>query len=402
MTAAARDLWRRVSRALATLVRPGSVSSPDEDDLEAELEAHIGFLADDHARTGMTAREASRRAHLEVGGITQIREMARDRCSSTWLDGCRRDLHFASRSLRATPTFTLVAVLSIALSMGASTAIFSVLNGLALKPLPVEQPEQLVRLSNARSPLSRGVYNYAILDQIRQLSAGFEGALAFACCVRGQVTTAHTEETVDEMLVSGDFFATLGVRPHLGRLLSVEDDSVIGGAAGPTAVISYALWQRLGHPADIVGRSMAMGRVPVTVVGVTPPKFFGPEVGRRFDVALPIRAQRVLDPANPLGDDILHLQIWLRLRHDTPLSTAVAALRAAQPRIRQATMPGPALPGNFVGPFHPCARRGRHLGATRSVRASPLGTDGSRGAGATDHVRQSGEPLVGARPRSGA
>ena len=246
-----------------------------------------------------------------------------------------QDLRLAVRALRATPVVTAVAILSLALGIGANTAIFSLVDSLILRALPVTSPQRLVILSGRRNGDRRAPFNYTTFDQIRRHGEAFDGALAYGnCCSKGTLTIAGEPATIEDLYVSGDFFSTLGVAPLAGRLFTPADDVAGGGPDGTAAVISYRLWQeRFGGAASAVGARVEFGRTPVTIVGVTPPAFTGVEVGRSFDIILPIRADRELD------DDATWLNIMLRLKPDTSLASATAALRAVQPQIRAGAQP---------------------------------------------------------------
>jgi predicted permease len=244
-----------------------------------------------------------------------------------------------------------VTLLSIVLGIGASTALFSIVNALLLKSLPVANPQQLMKLVTANSTESDVVFSFAVFDGVRRQPGPFDGSLAYSCCQRTFMRVAERHEPVDQMFTSDDFFTTLGLQAHLGRLFLPGDDLPAGGAAGPKAVISHALWRRLGGDPEIVGQSVTIDQVRLTVIGVTPPSFLGLEVGRTFDVALPIHAQALLDPAKPLGDHLEFLNVWLRLRPHASLAAATDALRAAQPVVRAAALPPSPPPDWLTEPF---------------------------------------------------
>ena len=246
-----------------------------------------------------------------------------------------QDFRLAFRALRLTPFVTVVAVLSLALGIGANAAIFSLVNSLILRTLPVPEPRRLVILSGRRNSGARPAFSYATFDQIRRHGETFSGALAYGnCCSKGTLTIAGEPVSVDRTFVSGDFFDTLGVAPLIGRLLTPEDDVRGGGPNGTAAVISYKLWQeRFGGVVSVIGAPVTFERAPVTVVGVTPPAFLGVEVGRTFDIIVSIRADVELD------DNASWLNIMLRLKPGTSLESATAALRAAQPQIRDGSLP---------------------------------------------------------------
>ena len=252
-----------------------------------------------------------------------------------------QDLRLAFRALRATPIVTAVAVLSLAFGIGANTAIFSLVNSLILRTLPVAAPQRLVILSGRRDSGARPAFSYATFDQIRRQAPGFDGALAFSdCCEQATLRFGGEAQPVDGLFVSGDFFGTLGVSAVRGRVLAPADDVPGGGPGGPAAVISYQLWQeRFGGAASVVGARVMLERVAATIVGVTPPDFLGIEIGRPFDVVLAIKTEPLILPSIAFDDDVTWLSIMLRLKPGTSLASATAALRAVQPQVRASSLP---------------------------------------------------------------
>jgi putative ABC transport system permease protein len=252
------------------------------------------------------------------------------------------DFRLAIRCLRATPVITAVAVLSLALAIGANTAVFSLVDGLLLRSLPVADPDRLALLTTGVGD-EHQQYSNLMLDAIRKHAASFDGVCAWAWAFpgKGTVGAGPDPRVVDRQFVSGEYFAMLGVRPAIGRLITPDDDVRGGAPDGPVAVISYAYWQRqfAGAP-DVPGRRIMFDRVPVTIVGVTPPAFLGVIVGRSFAIALPVRTQPVLMASTPYPDDGPWLRVMLRLKRGQSLAEATTAIRAAQPAIRAESRPG--------------------------------------------------------------
>jgi len=320
------DLMHR----LRSLIRRRTV----EQDLDDELGLHLERLVGRHVADGLPHDEAVRRARLEFGGLDQVKEDYRDALGTRVVDEVIRDLRVAVRSLRATPTVTLVATLSLALGIGANTAIFSLVDSLLLRALPVAAPQQLVTALNGSSG--------ATWEQIRQRAGLFGGALAWSG-QRFEISGQSGEAApLDGLYVSGEFFSTLGVRPILGRALVAADDVRGGGAEGPAAVISHGLWQRryAGAPA-VLGQSLVLEHVPFTIVGVTPPQFFGVEVGRTFDVIVPLGVEPLVRGKDSRTDkrSFGWLSVMLRLKPDQSIDSATATLRGVQPQIRAGSMP---------------------------------------------------------------
>ena len=258
------------------------------------------------------------------------------------------DLRDAARALRATPIVTAIALLSLALGIGANTAIFSILNSLILRTLPVEAPQQLamVELSGAR----RMSWTNPIWEQIRERADLFAGSFAWSS-TRFNLAPGGQTEMVDGVWASGGYFDVLGVRPLLGRVFSRDDDRRGGGPDGPVAVISYQFWQkRFGGAADAIGKSLTVERVPFTVIGVTPPDFFGVDVGRTFDVVIPLGTEPLIRGKESVLDrrSTWWLSIFVRMKPEQTLESATQALRGIQPQLREATMPQDYRPENKV------------------------------------------------------
>jgi predicted permease len=296
--------------------------------------------------------------------------------------GFTQDLRLAVRTLRATPIVTVVAILSLALGIGANTAIFSILDSLLLRPLPVERPDRLALLASYSRQLFyadgrpyTGVpsWTYPQWEQIHERRHDlFETAFAFSWIDRFNLAQGGQTDFADGMWVSGEYFDGLGVRPLLGRTFTGQDDRQGGGPDGAVAVISYDWWQRrFGGAADVIGKTQTIERVPVTIVGVLPPGFFGTEVGGRFAVALPFGVQPLirgqehwLENYNASG-----VRVMARLKADQTLAAAEQAFRGAQPQIREATIARTRADG-----------RSHYLSEPFSVRPAAGGTSSMRGS----------------------
>ena len=248
------------------------------------------------------------------------------------------DLRSAFRSLKATPLVTTVAILSLALGIGANTAIFSIVDALILKSLPVENAHRLVMLQEGES---RRHWTNPIWEQVRDRPELFDGAFAagsvrFNAAQRGQV------DPLDGLFASGRYFEVLGVQPRLGRFFTAADDRRGGGPDGAVAVISYGLWQsRFGGATDVIGRTLELSRVAYTIIGVAPQSFFGHEVGRTVDVFVPLGTEPLLRGSDSYLDrrSTWWMPIFVRLRPDQTAEQAINVLRVAQPGIREATVP---------------------------------------------------------------
>ena len=259
------------------------------------------------------------------GGVEQAGESCREVWHGRLADELLQDVRYGLRVLRKSPVFAGVAVLSLALGIGAITAIYSLVDAVLLKTLPVRAPEQLVLLSQRVG--TRDGFSFTT-DEFRSLAEN--DALAGLCAFRPwpgfRLATPAGAELAMGQLVSGNCFEVLGVSPVLGRLLQAADDR---GPGGPlVAVISYDFWhRRFGGDAGIVGRSFELMGQPFTVVGVTPREFFGLEPGRAIDITVPLSVQPLLLPGTPLltSSDAR----WLRLIGRPVADTGREALRSA-------------------------------------------------------------------------
>ena len=245
------------------------------------------------------------------------------------------DWRDAFRSLRATPVVTAIAVLSLALGIGANTALFSILNSMMLKTLPVREPDRLVMIDE-------GSWTNPIWEQIKlRRQQIFDDAFAW-CGTRFDLSTQGQTDIVPGAWVSGNMFDVLGVRVIAGRPLTMADDARSGGPDGAVAVVSHGFAERrFGGPAQALGKRLMIDRVSFAVVGVASPDFFGIDVGRSADIIVPLNAH-ALHPAGARNLDqrsMWWLDVMGRLRPDQTIDQAAAALTGVQPQIRDATVP---------------------------------------------------------------
>ena len=217
--------------------------------------------------------------------------------------GLWQDVRYGLRQLRLNPGFAAVAILSLALGIGANTAIFQLLNAVRLRSLPVAQPQELVnvRFASIRNTSGsfRGTFGqstYAMWQEVRKQSQGFSGMFAWGSDSFDLATGGEKRYTRGALWVSGEFFQVLGVHAERGRVFTAADDpSGPQGCRAPGMVISHAFWQReFGGDPAIVGRKITLNRMPVEIIGVTQPGFYGVEVGRSYDLALPLCASKLL------------------------------------------------------------------------------------------------------------
>jgi putative ABC transport system permease protein len=264
-----------------------------------------------------------------------------------FLDSAWRDVRYGARLLRLNPAFAIVAVLSLALGVGANTAIFQLLDAVRLRTLPVKDPRQLVEIRIAETPQGRTGQFFGrrpsltnpLWEQIRDQQQAFSGAFAYGG-TNFNLTSRGEARYAQGLWVSGDFFNTLGVPALMGRVLTVADDR--RGCAAPPAVISYGFWQReYGGSPSAIGRSLQLDGHAYDIVGVTPASFFGVEVGRRFDVAIPLCAEPFFYGERTALDktDVWFLAAFGRLKADWTVERASAQLASISKPIFQATLP---------------------------------------------------------------
>ena len=353
-----------------------------DDELTDELEAHLEQAEKDLQDSGMTPEAARHAARRRFGGLEQIKEQYRDQRGLPVLELLGRDVRYSWRALLKSPGFTAIAVGSLALGIGANAAIFSIVDNLLLRPLPVDRPDQLVLVApseasgsfwDGRRDTRPPAWTNPLWEQIRERTDElFESAFAFRPA-RFNLASAGRTDFVDGVWASGAYFETLGVPPLVGRALTTDDDWRGGGADGPVAVISHAFWQhRFGGTGDVLGKTQTIERVPFTIVGVMPPGFFGAEVGRTFDIAIPLGTEPLIrGSSTALDSHRAHwLQVIARLKDGQSMDEAQEALRVAQPRICEAVLALGARPRDLQ----------RHLAEPFALHPANGGTSSMRPA----------------------
>src|SRR6266581_3287477 len=298
-----------------------------EGDLDRELQYHIDRRVTDLIHSGIPEPEARRRAALELGGATQVREEVRDIWLTRWLRDFVYDLRFSARSFLRSPSFTATAVLSLALGIGATTAIYSLVDQVVLHSLPVDHPERLVLIDwngfqMAETFGSDNLMSYPICGDLQQQKRFFDGVFCRAATTINLSTGGDPTPTAAE-LVAGTYFSVLGVSPALGRLLTIDDDQAPGSS--PVVVLSYDFWKnQFGSAQDIVGRKVLVNQYPMTVVGVAAPAFHGIDVGEVPSLWIPavMSAQAIPGFNTMLDRRTRWVQILGRLKQNVSLAQA--------------------------------------------------------------------------------
>ena len=316
-----------------------------DDERAREIEAHLAIETDENIARGMDPDEARHAARRKLGNATLVREEI-FHMNTFIVDAFWRDLKYGARLLWLNPGFAIVATLSLALGIGANTAIFQLLDAVQFRTLPVKSPQELVEVRlPERTPRTGSFTGRRVMltnptwEQIRANQQAFSGIFAWNVWTF-DLSSGGESRLTQGLWVSGEFFDVLGVAAMLGRVLTPQDD--IRGCASPGVVLSYPFWQReYGGDGSVVGRTIRLDGHPFEIVGVAPASFFGVEMGRTFDVAVPICAEPLVEPTRNAIDTRHHwwLDVIGRLRPGWTIERARAHLAAISPGIFQATLP---------------------------------------------------------------
>jgi len=267
-----------------------------ESEADTELRFHFDQQVEKLLKSGLTREEAVRRARLEFGGHEQLKEEIRDARGVNLIETLFQDIRYGLRILGRTPVISSIAVLSLALGIGANTAIFSLIDTVMLRMLPVQKPEELtqVRIREPRSPNDEPspTFTNPLWEALRDRQDFYSGIFAWSL-TQFDLSQGGAVHDINGTFASGDYFSTLGVRPAAGRLISEADDR--RGCPG-VVVLSYGFWQEhFGGEQSAVGGSLSLDNHIFTIIGVSASGFFGLEVGNKFDVAIPVCAAGIFD-----------------------------------------------------------------------------------------------------------
>jgi predicted permease len=308
-----------------------------EHQLDRELRDHFDRLVADFVARGHSQADARRMARLEFGGLDQVKEACRDERGTRWIDDTVQDLRYGLRGFRRQPGFAAVACLTLAIGVGANLTVFSMVDALLLRPLPVPDASNLVTLTRWLQGNSSEHFSY---PQVTALSerADLFSSVAGVATATFHVGPPEALESVGGAWVSGHYYDTLRLAPVAGRLLTTADD--LPGAP-PVAVISHDYWmRRFGGVTDVIGKPVLIEGQPVPIVGVSPRGFLGATVGERTDVTMAINATAVLQPEND-GQTSIDMR-WIRVlaRPAASLSReqVQSGLDVAWPSILEATI----------------------------------------------------------------
>jgi putative ABC transport system permease protein len=299
-----------------------------EEELEKELRFHLDQHEAELIAQGFDPAEARRRARIALGGPEQVKEMCRDARGTRWLMDLLQDLRYGARMLLKQPGFTLITVLTLALGIGANTAIFSVVNAVLLKPLPYPEPGQLVQLRLEGAGKPDTVIGSSAFVQVKAQSQSLARIAAYS---GGDMTLtgAGAAEGVVAGAVTADFFPLLGVLPALGRNFTQEEDTPNGPKA---AILGHGLWQsRFGGDADVLGRTITLNQQSYTVVGILPARFQYPEP---FQLWIPLALSETSAALAGYGEGMVLLKAIARLKPGVTLEQAQTELQIIAQRIQ--------------------------------------------------------------------
>jgi predicted permease len=299
-------------------------------ELADEIDSHLQMHVEENLQRGMTPAEARRQALIKLGGVEQMKEEYRARRGLPLLETLAQDIRFALRMLRKSPGFAMVAVLTLALGIGANTAIFSLVDWLILRPLPVAHPSQVVFLEGAWKDRSPGTgFSYPDFQRIQEQTTDiFAGVAALQMFQMDGFSIGGKSEPMWASYVSGNFFSLLGIKPALGRLILPSEGKAAG--ADPVLVISYSFWKsRLGADPSVVGKKVLVNGHPMTIVGVAAKDFHGPEASLDLQGYMPMgMAVTMQDAGKDFFFDTQNSSMALieRLKDGVSLAQANAAL----------------------------------------------------------------------------
>jgi predicted permease len=343
---------KRVSSFWRNLLRRDRV----ERELDDELHATFDLLVDEKMRAGMATDEARRAARLELGSVGAIKDGVRDARMGAYVETFFQDICHAWRRMRSDPAFTIVAALTLALAVGANTAVFTIVNAAVLKPLPVHEPQRLVLVELVTQRGERQNFSYPLFERLRAQDGSFAGVLATLDGTDRMELTGREPgapaQHVTVSLVSKNYFDVLGVRAALGRTFGTGDDRDRGDDSA--AVLSYGFWtRRFGADPAAIGTTLVVKEQALTVVGVAPAAFFGAAVGEAPDIWVPLEMQPRFDRGASLlqAANVGWLRVMARRRPDVEEEQAGAALAVMLARLK--AEPGELGAFRYIGRLEP-------------------------------------------------
>jgi predicted permease len=326
-----------------------------EHDMNDEMRAHVEMLTEENLRRGICPEKARWAAMRSFGGLEQTKEVYREQRGLMMIETFWQDFRFGLRMLAKHPGFTTVAIVTLALGIGANALVFSVVNSLLLRPLPVDRPQQLVFIETKDGP-SHSFPNYKAL---RDQNVTFAGMIGYRVAPM-ELEAGAGAARIWGYLATGNYFDVLGVKPAMGRFFHQEDDLQPG--ASPYAVLSYGSWQaRFGADPGIVGKTIRINRLPYTVLGVAPEGFHGTELFYWPEIWVPMMMQPQIEVGNPWLDNRNTFNTWIigRLKPQVTPAQATANLNSIAAELTREypeandglsfKLAKPGLVGDFIG-----------------------------------------------------
>jgi len=347
------SLFTSLCSFASTLFRRSRINA----EMEEELRSHIEHCADDLERSGLSRAEAERRARVEFGGYERYREETHEARGGQFLESLLQDVHFGLRMLRKSPGFTATAVITLALGISANAVVFSVLNGLILRPLNVPESQRLYTIQRGQNDPSP-MQSYPDYLDLRDRNRSLDGVIAYTFS-RAGLNTGGKASTAWLYEASGNYFDMLGLRPYVGRFFHASDEH--GANSSPYLVLSYAYWSsHFQGDRGVVGRRVEVNEHPFTVLGVAPPKFRGTELFFTPDFWVPLVNQEQVGGGNDLdARGVRHLSVVGRLKPgatrmqaEADLSSVAAYLAKNYPKDNDKisfSLARPGLMGDFLG-----------------------------------------------------
>src|SRR5437762_6730893 len=333
----ARRCWLR----LKTLLHRNRSARQLDDEMHFQLEQQVA----ENISAGMGQQEACYAATRSFGNPTILKEETRDTWGWIWLDQAGQDLRYGLRTLRNSPNFAAVAVLTLALGIGANTAIFSLLDGLVLRDLSVPHPEQLVRFGAHVPGDDYAALSLPMFQELSRSQKVFSGTFAWWPDIVFDAEMDGSLARADVWGVDNNFYRELGAVPEIGRLFDSEDENLSANAAAQVAVLSYGFWQsHYGGAADVIGKTLKIDGIPFTIIGVTRKGFTGLSAYMEMGVTLPLPARQLFGGEADMQKYLQRraarwLQAAGRLRPGVTLEQARAQLGSLWPEIRQEMVP---------------------------------------------------------------
>jgi putative ABC transport system permease protein len=357
-----------------------------ERELDDELRDFFEHSSGDKLRSGVNPGEARRQARLEMGGFESVKEAVRSASWESHIESLFGDLRYGLRLLRLNPVFACAAITSLALGIGANSAVFELVDAVRLRTLPVKNPQELVRVTIDHRHSASGTFStryadltYAMWQEIRARQRGLSKIFAWAPNTL-DVSRGGEARYIQGLYVSGEFFETLGVRAAAGRLIGASDDQMPCTSAG--AVLSYAFWQReYGGDPKTVGGKISVKSHSLPIIGVSEAGFYGVEVGHSYDIALPLCADAIINSGNSYAEGRLEnrsawwLSVMGRLKPGWTVQRVSNELQSVSREIFEASLPPTFNAQNakqFVEYKLAALPAGRGLSDVREMYEDPL------------------------------